>query len=117
MVKKDFNSEVTKVFEQLKGNMKKFSKDATVIAKKSEQEIMKASKLGKIQFDIVSENLKKEKLYYDTGKKVLSMRGKLENMENVLKPYFQKYRKIETEVRKRKRDLSKIKRNSKNKTE
>ena len=79
------------------------------MAKKSEKEIVKASRKGKIQLDIVSLNLQKEKLYYDIGKKVVALKAgdKLDIPE--LEPFWDKIRRLETKARKKKQNLSFVK--------
>jgi len=113
--KKDLEKNMTKVIEQLKVNLKKFGKDAGIIAKKGEKEIIRASKLGRLQLDIINFNLQKEKVYYDLGKKVASLRSKGIG-QGVLKPYMEKIRKIEKETRKRKQGISQVKKNQNSKT-
>lgn len=107
--KKDFQKEMNKLMGQFKENLKKFGKDASIFAKKGEKGLIKASKIGRLQLDIISSNMQKEKLYYDIGKKIASLRGSKEISADVIKPHLQKIRKIETRVRNRKREISRIK--------
>ncbi len=107
--KKDFQEEMNKLMGQLKQNLKKFGKDAGIFAKKGEKGLVKASKIGRLQLDIISFNMQKEKLYYDMGKKIASLRSSKEISTAVIKPYLQKIRKIETRVRNRKRAMSRVK--------
>ena len=109
MAKKDFQKEMSKLMVQMKKNLKKFGKDASVFAKKGEKELVKASKIGRLQIDIVSLNLQKEKIYRDMGKKVASLRSSKGLNGNVVKIYLQKLRKIEVSIRNRKREISMIK--------
>ena len=46
------------------------------MAHRSEKEIVKASKTGRIQLDIVGLKMQMEKLYYDIGKKVVVLNQK-----------------------------------------
>lgn len=101
---KDFN----KMFDQAKEKFMKFGKDLSVLAKKSEKEIVKASKTGKIQIDIVGLNVQKEKLYYDIGKKVVSLKAKKSLNIPELESYWKQLRKLETDARKKKKDLSTV---------
>ncbi|MFH1381155.1 MAG: hypothetical protein ABIH57_03180, partial [Candidatus Omnitrophota bacterium] len=75
-------------------------------AKKSEKEIVKASKKGKIQLDIMGLNMQKEKLFYDLGKKVISLNAKKKLEIPELESFLKKLRKIETDARSKKRELS-----------
>ena len=97
MAKKDFQKEVGKLMDQMKVHFEKFSKDASVFAKKSEKEIVKASKIGRLQVDIVGMNMQKEKIYYELGKKIIAQRSKKGvEIDKICSPFFQKYRKLET---------------------
>ncbi|NQT21840.1 MAG: hypothetical protein HQ579_00195 [Candidatus Omnitrophica bacterium] len=115
MAKKDFHNEMNKVMKQLKANFKRFGKDASIFAKKGEKEIVKASKIGRVQLDIISLNIQKEKLYYEIGKKVAALRTGGEKAAIAVKPYLQKLRKIETNIRSKKREISGIKKVESNK--
>jgi len=106
--KKDLQKELNKFFEHAKGGLKKFGKDVSVLAKKSEKEIVKASKAGKIQLDIVGLNMQKEKLYYDLGKKVVALNAKKSLKASVLEPYFKKLSKLESNARTKKKELSSV---------
>jgi len=109
MSKSEFQNEMSKLMGQLKGNLQKLSKDAGVFAKKGEKELVRASKIGKIQLDIMGLNVQKEKIYYDMGKKIASIRGKNGDANAILKSYSQKLRKIELEARNKKREIAAIK--------
>ena len=106
--KEKAQKDLSKLLDQAKVRFRSFGKELSILAKKSEKEIVKASKTGKIQLDIVGLNMQKEKLYYDIGKKVVSLnaRKKLEISE--LEPYWRKLRKIESDARGRKKDLSSV---------
>jgi len=60
----DFKSEWEKTRKQLA----KFSKEAGIVAKKGERELIKFSRKSKLYVDATATNLKKEKLYYMIGK-------------------------------------------------
>ncbi|UCD55794.1 MAG: hypothetical protein JSV93_03140 [Candidatus Omnitrophota bacterium] len=106
--KANFQKDFTKFMDYAKDKFKIFGEELSVLAKKSEKEIIKASKKGKIQVDIMSLNMQKEKLYYDIGKKAsfLNMKNKLNIPE--LEPYWKKMRNIELNARKKKRELSTV---------
>jgi hypothetical protein len=109
VMSKDFN----KLLDQAKDKLKKVGQELTVLAKKSEKEIVKASKTGKIQLDIVGLNMQKEKLYYDIGKKVVSLNAKKSlNIED-LQPLLKKVRTISTDARQKKRELTVVRKEEK----
>lgn len=111
--KRDFHKEFNNFLEQAKEGFKKLGKEVSVIAKKSEQEITKASKKGKIQLDIVGINMQKEKLYYDIGKKAVSLNSKKSLGIPALDSYFNKIRSLESGARKKKREFSMVKNSGK----
>lgn len=113
MATEDFQKEMSKLVEQIKVNFKSMSKRAGVWAEKSEHELVRASKIGKVQLDIMGCNLQKEKIYYELGKKIASLRGKRNiNVKNVIQPYFNQLRKIETEIKVLNKAIETIKKES-----
>ena len=60
----DFKGEWEKTRERLT----KFSKDALEVAKKGEKELVKFSRLGKLQVDAPAVGLKSDQLYYLAGR-------------------------------------------------
>ena len=106
--KANLQKDVTKFMDYAKEKFKKFGEEVSVLAKKSEKEIVKASKRGKIQVDIIGLNVQKEKVYYDIGKRVSSLNAKKKLNIAELKPYWDKIRKIELKTRKKKRELSSV---------
>jgi len=109
MPKKDYHKEMNKLMGQVKVNFQKFGKNAEVVAKKGEKELVRASKIGKLQLDIMGMNIQKEKVYYEMGKKIASMRGKETDVQGIIEPYLKELRKIESESRNRKREISQVK--------
>ena len=104
--KRNNQKEVARLLEQAKEKFKKFGQELGILAKKSEKEIVKVSKAGKIQLDIVGLNMQKEKLYYDIGKKVFALNAKKSLGLAELDAYWKKMRKIEVDARKKKKELS-----------
>ncbi|MGB2705297.1 MAG: hypothetical protein WBC74_00325 [Candidatus Omnitrophota bacterium] len=104
--KADIQKDFTKFLDQTKDGFRKFGKELSVLAKKSEKEIVKVSKAGKIQFDIMNLTMQKEKLYYDIGKKIVSLSAKKKSDIPELAPFWNKLRKLESGARKKKRELS-----------
>ncbi|MFC1576701.1 hypothetical protein ACFL3J_03410 [Candidatus Omnitrophota bacterium] len=106
--KKDMQEEFNKFLDQAKVKFHKFGEEMGVLAKKGEKEIVKASKAGKIQLDIMGLSMQKEKLYYDIGKKAaeLKAKGKLDVPE--LESYLKKLHKLESGTQRKKKELSKV---------
>lgn len=106
--KASFQKDITKFLDYAKEKFKKFGNEVNVLAKKSEKEIIKASKAGKIQVDIMGLSLRKEKIYYDIGKKAASLNAKKKLELTELEPYWKKIRTIELSARKKKKELSAV---------
>ena len=62
------NFDFKKEWEKTKKQMVKFSKEAAVVAKKGEEELIKFSHQSKLHIDATAASLKKERLYYLIGK-------------------------------------------------
>ena len=105
--------EVDRIITQAKDGFKKIGKEIGVIAKKGEKEILWASKTGKIQLDIMSLNVQKEKLFYDIGKKATGpdVRKKLAVAE--LEPYWKKMDKLEGDAQEKKELLARLRKEEK----
>ena len=101
MKKNDYHKNFDRVLVQAKEGLKKFGKELNVLAKKSEKEIVKASKAGKIQLDIMGLTVQKEKLYYDIGKKVVSLNAKRNLEIPDLEPYWKKLSDLEENSQKK----------------
>jgi len=106
MVKKQ---DIDKVMEKYKPVLKKFGEDVGKAAKKGEENVVVMSKLMKIQLDLASMSLQREKLYYDIGKEVADklMKGTL-NIEG-LEKYKTKLSKIKTDGDKKRKAISRVK--------
>ena len=61
-----------KEWEKTKKQLLEFSKEATKMAKKGEEELVKFSKKSMDHIDATAANLKKEKLYYRIGKEYIA---------------------------------------------
>ncbi len=110
--KKDFQKEASKMLEEAKVRFKKLGEEISVLAKKGEKEIVKASRTGKIQLDIVGLNMQKEKLYYNIGKKVVSLNAKKKIDSPEIQNLLKSLRKLEADARKKKRELSGVRKNA-----
>ena len=111
--KENFQKDFNRFLGQTKKTFTQLGKELNILVRRGEKEIVKASKSGKIRLDIVSLNVQKEKLYYDIGKKVFSLNAKKKLDMPELEPYWKKVRKIETDARKKKRELSRARKEKK----
>lgn len=103
--KRNFQKEFSKILNQTGEKLKIFGKELGEIAKKGEEEIIKASKAGRVRLDILGLNVQKEKLYYDIGKRLVQLHAKRKLDIPELESYWKKLRKIEQDARKKKREL------------
>jgi len=108
--KEERRAEIDRLIKNAKVGFKKFSQEVGVLAKKSEKNIVKASKAGKIQIDIMSLGVQKEKLYYDIGKKVASLNDKKSLNIPELDSYWKKLAKIDEDVDRKKEELLVVRR-------
>lgn len=71
---------VIEIWEKTKVALKKLGHETVIIAKKGEKEVLKATRAGKLQVDILSKKNKKDNVFRQMGKKTyeLSKAGKLE---------------------------------------
>ncbi|MFH1594091.1 MAG: hypothetical protein ABID09_05300 [Candidatus Omnitrophota bacterium] len=111
--KENLQKDLNRILEQAKEKFKVFGKELGAFAKNSEKEIVKASKSGKIQIDLMGLNVQKEKLYYDIGKKIIALNKKKDLGLEELKPFWNQLRKLEGTARKKKRELSAVRRDKK----
>ncbi len=68
-----------KEWEKTKKQLIKFGQEATVLAKKGEEELVKFSQKSKLQVDVTATHLKIEKLYYLIGKEYVKTKGKAQS--------------------------------------
>jgi len=87
-----------KEWEKTKDQLIKISKEAAIIAKKGEEELVKFSQKGKMRMDATAAGLKKEQLYYLIGKEYVKVKepGK---QSAQLKKLVEEMGKIEKEQR------------------
>ena len=102
----DRQKELNRLLGQAKDGFRKFGKELSVLAKKSEKGLVKVSKSGKIQLDIMGLNVQKEKLFYDIGKKVADLNTKQDLGLAELESYWKKMEKIHKEVQSKQKALS-----------
>lgn len=63
-----------KEWERTKKQLLQLGQEARSLARKSESEIVKFSKKGKLHLDVTATNLKLEKLYYLIGKEYVKLK-------------------------------------------
>jgi len=88
--KTDFHKEMQKAWADTSRNLRALGEETKKIAKKGERELVKVSKKGKIQMDIWGLNVKKERLVYQIGKKVVEQSKKGKMRTDVLRRMCQK---------------------------
>jgi hypothetical protein len=76
---KKIQSRVTKALKQASHHLEGVGKETKDIMRRGESELVKISKMGKTQFEILALSVKKEQLYRQIGMKVwqLSTKGNL----------------------------------------
>ncbi|MBN3038008.1 MAG: hypothetical protein JW869_01165 [Candidatus Omnitrophica bacterium] len=106
----DVQKEVSKIWEQTKERLKELGQSTMIMAQKGEKEVVRASKVGKYQLDIVSLNLKKENIYRQVGKKVCEAHARKGDIQSVkLASLFNQVDKINNQIRSDKSKIAKLK--------
>lgn len=111
MVKKkiDVPEEVSKIWEQAKKNLKDLGQKTIKLAQKGEKEVVRASKIGKFQLDIVTINLKKENIFRQIGKKVCDMHSKKGEIKSAkLASLFNQTAKLNQQIKTIKTKIAKL---------
>ena len=111
--KEERRAEIDRLIKNAKVGFKKFSQEVGVLAKKSEKNIVKASKAGKIQIDLMGLGVQKEKLYYDIGKKVADLNVKNNLKIPELDVFWKKMQKISEETESKKELLDIVRKQEK----
>ncbi len=102
--------EVARIWEQAKKNLKELGESTMVMAQKGEKEVVRASKVGKLQLDIVSLNIKKENIYRQVGKKVSEAHARKADIQTVrLSALFNQLDKLNRQIRSDKTKIAKLK--------
>ena len=110
-IDKETQKNVQEIWEKTKGALKKFGQETAVLAKKGEVEIVKATKAGKMQIDILTQKNKRDQLFRQIGKKAHELftdgktdisplgplfkeidkaNGKITDLEQVIKTIYKK---------------------------
>ena len=106
----DVAKEVAEIWEQAKEKLRELGQKTVKLAQKGEVEVVRASKVGKLQLDIVSINLKKENVFRQIGKKSYEMYSKNKQIELAkLTSLFSQVNKLEHQIRAKKAKIAKLK--------
>ncbi|UCB56510.1 MAG: hypothetical protein JSV30_04695 [Candidatus Omnitrophota bacterium] len=113
--KVDISKEVALIWQEAKENLKALGQRTLKLAQKGEKGVVRASKVGKFQLDIVSLNLSKENVFRQIGKKVYEMHAsKKAGIETAkLTSLFNQIDKINRQVKTKKSQIAKLKREHK----
>lgn len=107
--KKISQDELKIFFEKAKKRLQHLGKETKVWMKKGEIELSRLSKIGRLEFDVVNLNLKKEKLFRDIGKRVVESEISKEISDATIKNMCDKASSIINESKKKESEISKIK--------
>lgn len=106
----DIHKEVGKIWQEAKDNLKSLGQKTIRLAQKGEKEVVRASRIGKLQLDIVSINLKRENLFRQAGKKVYEMHSKNKQIESTkLTSIFNQIGKLNHQIKSKKAQIAKLK--------
>ncbi len=112
MVKKkiDIPKEVAMIWQEAKENLKTLGQRTLKLAQKGEKEVVRASKVGKVQLDIVSINLNKENAFRQAGKKAYEMHTKKGEIQSAkLTSLFSQIDKLNQQIKGKKAKIAKLK--------
>ncbi|MBL7069297.1 MAG: hypothetical protein ISS34_05520 [Candidatus Omnitrophica bacterium] len=105
---KKLQKKATKALKEASRRLEGAGKDARVLVKRGEDELIKLSKVGRAQLEILALSLKKEQLYRQIGMKVwqLSTGGKLTTKK--LKIFCEELSSINKNVKSKKKSINKV---------
>lgn len=105
----DIQKEAAKIWEQAKKSLKELGQSTVTLAQKGEKEVVKASKIGKLQLDVVSLSLKKENVFRQVGKKICDAHVKKTDLQSVkLTALLSQFDKLNNQIKSKKSQISKI---------
>lgn len=106
----NISEEVTKIWQQTKESLKELGQKTISLAQKGEKEVVRASKVGKLQLDIVTINLKKENIFRLVGKKAHEMHSKKRHIESTkLTSLFSQVDKLNQQIKAKKAKIARLK--------
>ena len=105
--------DVKRFWDETRDYLRKIGVETSKIAKRGEEEVMKASHIARLHLDIVTLNVRKEKLFKEIGKKAVSLTKKKALSAAALKKQCDDIIKMDreiavkqTEIKKEAKDLS-----------
>ena len=112
----DIQKEIKKIWDQTKKNLLKLSQETVKLAKKGEKEIVRASKIGKLQLDILGIKRKREILCRQIGMKVVALdtKGKIDVSE--LKSFCNQVRGLDSQIKKKEKEVAGAKKGKRKKS-
>ena len=89
--------------------MIKLGRDTAKLAKRGEEEVVRASKIGKLKLEVMGLERNKGLLYQKIGEKTIDLcnKGKIE--EATLKPLCNQIYKLDSQIKKKQAEIKKIK--------
>lgn len=105
----DIQKEVSKIWGQAKESLKELGQRTMKLAQKGEEEVVRASKVGKLQLDIISSNLKKENVFRQVGKKVYELHARKGSIKSAqLSSLFKQLDKLVQQNKSKKIKISRL---------
>ena len=103
--------EIEKLWKQAKKSLLKLSHETVKLAQKGEEEIVRASRLGKLHLEMLNLKRKKDSLCQQIGEKVVELQkeNKIDVGVGGLKTFCSKVDSLEGQIRTKKAAVSKIK--------
>ncbi len=112
--KMDISKEVAKIWQEAKENLKALGQRTIKLAQKGEEEVVRASRVGKLQLDIVSINLKKENVFRQVGKKAYEIHSRKNEIEPAkLASLFNQVDKLNQQIKAKKAQIARLKKEKK----
>jgi len=104
---KQIQKNMSKTLKQASDHLEGLGKETSKIVRRGEEELVKVSKMGRAQVEIMALTLKKEQLYRQIGMKVwkLSTKGSLTTKK--LRSFCQELAEINTQVKTKKKTIDK----------
>ena len=112
--KMDISKEVAKIWQEAKENLKALAQRTIKLAQKGEKEVVRASRVGKLQLDIVSINLRKENVFRQVGKKAYEIHSRKSEIEPAkLTSLFNQVDKLNQQIKAKKAQIARLKKGKK----
>lgn len=107
----NISQEVAKIWQEAKDSLRQLGKRTLKLAERGEKEVVRASKVGKLQLDIVTISLKKENVFRQVGKKAHQMHAQKGHLDAAkLATLFAQIDKLDQSIRAKKAAIAKLKR-------